>query len=259
MITDVCQRWRSHRDSYRPVGELFDPRPHAVEPMASDAIARAFVLEHHYSASYPAARRRFGLYERGELVGVAVFSVPMHPLALRPWSPEEAMELGRFVLLDRVRANGESWFLARCLDSLRAEGFAGVISLSDPEPRTNATGSVVFGGHYGCIYQSSNATYTGRATARTLHLFPDGTVFSDRAAQKIRASEQGWKYAAAQLVAHGADEPTGDPRAWLRAALAQVTRTQRHHGNHRYLFALSRAARKTLPTGLAYPKIVRPS
>jgi hypothetical protein len=39
-----------------------------------------------------------------------------------------------------------------------------------------------------------------------------------------------------------------------------LTRPLRHHGNHRYLFGLSRAARRTLPGSLAYPKLgVRPA
>lgn len=257
MIVESCQRWRARRDSYRPAGETFEPRAFEVAAIESDRTARAFVEAHHYSGSYPAARRRFGLFERGELVGVAVFSVPMRAEVLRPWGLDDGLELGRFVLLDGVRANGESWFLARCLDALRAEGFAGVVSLSDPTPRTSASGVVVFGGHVGTIYQASNAIYTGRATPRTLRLLPDGTVFSDRAASKIRNGERGWRYAVDQLVAHGAPEPRGDLHAWLREVVPAVTRAMRHHGNHRYAFALSRAARRALPAGLAYPKIAR--
>ena len=77
VVTGVCQRWTSRRTSYRPKGELFDPRAFKGAPTGDDTAARTFVQEHHYSASYPVARFRFGLYSRlGELVGVAVFSVP---------------------------------------------------------------------------------------------------------------------------------------------------------------------------------------
>jgi len=259
MDVESCQRWRARRDSYRPAGETFDPRAFDVAAMASDNTARAFVEAHHYSGSYPAARRRFGLFERGELVGVAVFSVPMRAEVLRPWSLEDGLELGRFVLLDGVRANGESWFLARCLDALKREGFAGVVSLSDPTPRTSAIGAVVFGGHVGTIYQASNAVYTGRASPQTLRLLPDGSVFSNRAASKIRQQERGWRYAVELLVAHGAPEPRGDLHAWLREVVPAITRPLRHRGNHRYLFALSRVARRALPASLPYPKIARAS
>ncbi len=37
-----------------------------------------------------------------------------------------ATELGRFVLLDSVPANGESFFLGQCFTLLRREGLAGV-------------------------------------------------------------------------------------------------------------------------------------
>lgn len=72
--------------------------------------------------------------------------------------------------------------------------------------------------------------------------------------QKIRASERGWQHAAEQLVAHGAATPSGDLRAWLASWLPRVTRTRRHGGNHRYVFALSRAARRVVPASLPYPK-----
>lgn len=165
-----------------------------------------------------------------------------------------------YVLLDGVRANGESWFLARCLDALRAEGWAGVVSLSDPTPRTSASGAVVFGGHVGTIYQASNAVYTGRASPQTLRLLPDGSVFSNRAASKIRNGERGWRYAVEQLVAHGAPEPRGDLHAWLREVVPVLTRPLRHRGNHRYLFPLTRAAKRVVPASLPYPKLgIRPA
>jgi len=220
---------------------------------------RAFVERHHYSGSYPAARRRFGLYRGEGLVGVAVFSVPMAPTVLDPLPRgSEAAELGRFVLLDDVPGNGESWFLARCLDVLRRAGWAGVVTFADPEPRTGADGAQVFAGHLGTIYQASSALYLGRATPRTLRLLPDGTVFSARAAQKIRSRDRGWRYAVEQLVAHGAPEPTDDLRAWLPRALTATTRTVRHHGNHKYVLALDKAARRALPEGRPYPRVAVP-
>jgi hypothetical protein len=217
------------------------------------------VEAHHYSASYPAARRRFGLFQDGPLCGVAVFSQPMSDGVFRDFAapPAECLELGRFVLLDHIAANAETWFLARCLKSLRAEGFAGVVAMSDPHPRRDSSGAVTFRGHVGTIYQASNAHCLGRSTARTLHLLPDGTTFSARAAQKIRAREQGWRYAVAQLTEAGAAPPPAeadDLRPWLRAALSAVTRPLRHRGNHRYGWALHRRAWAADTSRLAYPK-----
>lgn len=255
----MCQRWREGRASYRPASEVVDAARLSVAPLARDRDARAFVETHHYAASYPAARRRFALLQDGLLCGVAVFSQPMSDGVFRDFSAPapECLELGRFVLLDHIAANAETWFLARCLKSLRAEGFAGVIAMSDPHPRADAAGAVTFRGHVGTIYQASNAHYLGRATARTLRLLPDGTTFSDRAASKIRAREQGWRYAVGQLVEAGATPPPADApdlRPWLKAALAAVTRPLAHRGNHRYGWALQRRAWAAAAPRLAYPK-----
>lgn len=258
MITAFNQRWRDRRGVYRPAGETFEPKHFDVAPMP-EAPARAFVERHHYSHGWPAARRSFGLFERGDLVGVAVLSQPINDDVLLPWTRAEAAELGRLVLLDHVLANAESWMVARVLGLALADGFEMVVSHADPVPRTDADGREVFVGHIGNVYQASNALYTGRTTARTLRLLPDGTVYSERTKSKVRKRDVGWRYAVAQLVGAGAPEPAGDLRAWLPLALAAATRKLRHAGNHQYVFPLSRAAKRAA-RGLAtlpYPKVQR--
>lgn len=123
-------------------------------------------------------------------------------------------------------------------------------------PRVSSVGDTVFPGHIGTIYQAHNAIYLGRGQRRSLHQLPDGSIFSARAAQKIRAGERGWRYAVEQLVEHGA-RPLGDEdRAlWLREALLLVSTTIRHPGMHRYAWTLQRRDRRHLPTSLPYPKI----
>lgn len=260
MITATVQRWRDASPRYRPAGETIRTDSYDVAAIADDATARAFVTGHHYSRSYPAARFRFGLYTGGDLVGVAVFSVPVNDAALAclPGTGLERVELGRFVLLDSVPGNGESWFIARAFELLRNEGLRGVLSMSDPEPRRGVGGDVIFPGHVGTIYQATNAAYLGRATPRTLHVLPDGTIVNARALQKIRSREKGWRYAAALLERQGAAPltDTEDSTAWLRAWLPRVARTMRHRGNHRYAWALQRADRRALPASLPYPKVV---
>src|SRR4051812_33664326 len=102
------QRWREGRDCYRPAGETIRTRDYEVAALAGNATARRFVLRHHYSGSYPAARFRFGLYRGADLVGVAVFSHPCtdRVLSLFGGPPTESVELGHFVLLDEMPANG---------------------------------------------------------------------------------------------------------------------------------------------------------
>lgn len=254
----VAQRWLGGRACYRPAGETINAREYDVAEIA-EADAKAFVTEHHYSRTYPAARFRHGLYRRGELVGVSVFSHPCRDQVLTrvfPGPARAAVELGRFVLLDEVPGNGETWFLARCFDLLRAATIRGVVSFSDPVPRTAADGRLVFPGHIGTIYQAHNATYTGRGAAGVLHILPDGRAFSRRALQKIRNLESGWVYAARQLEAAGAAPVPSDVDAvpaWLAASLPRVTRRLRHPGNHRYAWPLDRRQAVALERS-AYPK-----
>lgn len=264
MQVDTVQRWRGGRATYRPAGEVIVTSAYevaAIDGAGADTVAREFVERHHYSASYPAARERIGLYRGAALVGVAVFSHPAQDRVLDslPCARAEAAELGRLVLLDDVPGNGESWFIARCFSELRRRGYAGIVSFADPVPRSTVGGGIVFPGHVGTIYQATNAVYAGRASARTLRLLPDGRVLSARAISKIRASERGWRYAVEQLVAAGAAEPVdmtpSGLRAWLGGEVARVTRPLRHHGNHRYLFGLTPAVRRRLPPSLPYPKV----
>jgi hypothetical protein len=250
------QRWNNGRGAWRPADELIDPSGYDVAEIPGDDEAKAFVTQHHYSGSYPAARFRFGLYDP-KLVGVAVFSVPCSTRVLTkvfPCDPKAAVELGRLVLLDCVGGNGESWFIARCFEQLRKKGLAGVVSFSDPAPRRRLDGKVVMPGHVGTVYKATNGVYLGRGDARTLRLLDDGRIFSHRAEQKIRKQESGWRYAVKQLVAAGA-APLGneDPALWLKRELGRFRRL-RHRGNHKYAWGLNRAMRNQLPSSLPYPK-----
>lgn len=255
----TAQRWSDGRESFRPGEEPIQTIRHEVAVIPDDTTARAFVERHHYSHSYVAARRRFGLYRGEHLVGVAVFSHPVSPKSLDVLHVGDAgIELGRLVLLDEVPGNGESWFVARAFDLLAREGFEGVLSFSDPTPRTRSDGTVVHPGHVGIIYQALNARVAGLGTARTLRLLPDGRAVNARSLQKVRAGERGGSAEArlvSDLLAAGASTfDPADPAAWLRAELPRVTRPLRHPGNIRYLFGLTRRARRLhTPNPAAYP------
>ena len=260
METSFVQRWRNGRQCYRPAGEVILPREYDVAPISVKE-AKAFVLEHHYlSRSYPACRFRFGLFRCGRLAGAAVFSHPCNDHVLSSifgGDAVESVELGRFVLLDEVPANGESWFLSRCLKRLRREDLRGVLSFCDPMPRTSADGHIVHKGHIGVVYAATSGLYTGRSTARTLRLLPDGSIFSERAIQKIRSGEKGSRYASELLVRFGAPRPPNHERKdWLRMWLPRITRPLRHGGNHRFVWPLHATIRKRLPPGLPYPKFL---
>jgi hypothetical protein len=222
----------------------------------------------HYSASYVAASRRYGMFidtpDGLDLVGVAVFAVPAQARVLTNVFPElrpyvESLELARFVLegqrlsvagssgpAGRAPANSESWFLSECHRFLAADGIAGVVSFADPAPRVIA-GRTLFVGHVGTIYQSSNAVLTGRSTPRYLTVLPDGTSLSDRAMQKVRGQEVGHRYVERRLCALGARPLRAgmNPAGWLTDALDDVHAVRlRHRGNLRYAMLTSRAARR---------------
>lgn len=266
--SDRCQRWGNRQHTWRHTSEGgFDPDRYHIEPIDSDDVAKDFVTYHHYSGTYPAAAQRYGLYEGGrQLVGVLVFGIPTSKAALTRPFPDlepyvESLELSRLVLVDKVPANAESWFLARCFTEAAALGVRGIVSFADPVPRI-VNGEVLFPGHVGTIYQASNALLCGRSTARTLTLLPDGTVLSARAMQKVRGQERGHEHVERKLMGYGAPAPRAGerPAAWLGRAIDEVGATRmRHGGNWRYCFPIgTKAQRRAVTIGLPstdqYPK-----
>ena len=209
-----CQRWDRRRASYRPAGEIFDPRFASVEPIG-EREAKAFVETHHYSGSYPAARFRAGVwikepFKKDRLAGVGVFSVPMNqkvvPAYFAGLAPSDGIELGRFVLDSTLAANAESWTLVRMQRLLRTAlpGVRGIVAYCDPVERRDEQGNVVKRGHVGTIYRATNAAFRGSSSARTLWLAPSGACLSDRLLSKVRLAETGERYAIQRLMALGA-------------------------------------------------------
>jgi hypothetical protein len=255
----MTQRWRRGRDSYRPKGEPIDTSKFGVE-LIEERVAKEFVRTHHYSRTYPAARLRAGLFRAGEgLVGVAVFSQPMNKRTIGRFADVlDGVELGRFVLLDDVPANGETWFLARAFRLLKREKpQAGVaISYADPLPRANEDGVVIKPGHFGTIYQAFNAQYFGRARAENLVLDAAGRVISRRSLSKIRNDEKGAAYAYEQLRAAGAPARRSleDGKKYVERALTcGAFRRLKHPGNLSYAWPLHRGV-SLLPEPQPYPK-----
>lgn len=246
----AAQRWTHRRLAWRRPDSVFDPAAHAVD-VIPDALARRFVVDHHYSASMPASRLNVGLFEGAALVGVAVFSVPMGEAVLKRWTGfgiEGGVELGRLVLLDRVAFNAESWFLARSLRALAAEkpSIRGVVAFSDPLPRRSEDGGQTLRGHVGTIYAASNAIYAGRTRPRRLWLDRDGRVVSERALSKLRAEDRGARYVYDRLRAAGAPAraPGEAAPAYVARALAEGPfRSARHPGNHAFLLPAGKCDR----------------
>lgn len=266
MRTSRCQRWRAGRASYRPAREVIDPSHYFVAEVG-ELQAKRFIQRHHYSHSYPASRRRFAMWDLSgrsdepEMVGVAVFGVPVRAAVIErvlPGDWRDSLELSRLVLLDRVEANAESWFIARAFRVLRDDGIIGVVSFSDPMPRTSLSGRRVMPGHVGTIYQALSATYVGRSKPGRLLVMPDGTTLHRRSVAKVAKRVRGASAVIGRLVEAGA-YPLGrreDPGAWVERWTSRLCRPLRHPGNHKYVWALDRAARRHLPRSLPYPKVV---
>jgi hypothetical protein len=124
-------------------------------------------------------------------------------------------------------------------------------------------------GHVGHIYRAKGGgRYTGRATPRTLHIFPDGSVFSPRSRAKVTGAEIGAAGVVRELLGRGAPTPAdayglrgwaalaamtqADRARWLTEALAAAgARRVRHGGNHRYVWTLGdKSARRRIPIAL---------
>ncbi len=279
---EVCQRWRDRRHSWRPTHEGgFDPARYLVRevPTGQFGMAKAFVLAHHYSGSWPAVRFVYNLYDitAGErLVGVLTLGIPMHVGVLQgPFKRltpyVESLELNRLVLLDEVPANAETWFQARAFRLAAARNVKGIVAHSDPEPRQRMTPTgpeLVHPGHYGTIYQAKGMEYLGRTRPRRLTVLPDASILTDRAIAKVRAAGhhagRGHAGIERRLVTYGArprslGEPGGE---WLEEALLTIGATVMDHGgNHRYRLWIGPRARRasgslsgSVITALPYPK-----
>ena len=254
-VAQGTQRWKRRVGRWQTVSEVVDPRRLEVRAV-SERAAKQFILEHHYSNSYPAAKLRYGLIDTpsGRLMGVAVLGVPMQARVLTNVFPTlepygESLELSRLVLLDDpiVGANAESWMLARVFSDAAKCGVRGVVAFSDPQPRRHCDGHLVLPGHVGYIYQALNGHYLGRGTARILTVLPDATVLTDRSMSKVRQQERGHAYVEARLAELGASPRAAfeSPSRWLTKALQDVGAVRVHHrGNHRYAWAIGPKTRR---------------
>ena len=273
MFTSRTQRWRNRRCRWIPNATEIDPKSLAVDVISTTEQAAPFVLAHHYSGSMPVARLSVGLFANGrgrrsELVGVCVFSHPVNdasvPKTAGLSNPRSACDLGRLVVDQSQGGNAETFLVSRAFRLLRREKpeILSVISYADPVRRVDALGNTILPGHVGGVYAVMAARYTGRSSARTDLLMPDGRPISSRAISKIRNAECGQRYAMESLIRAGARPPRiSESRADWLANLERCgfLRRSRHPGCHAYLFPLTKAARiaaRKVPS-LPYPILNR--
>jgi hypothetical protein len=268
---NVSQRWRRGGESYRRRGEEFAHQTYGVELLPDDTTPKAFIVQHHYSGSYPAARCRVGLYRTTksrvpELVGVAVFSVPARGCLKKRAGDASGVELGRFVLLDDVPFPGETWFLKRAFGVLESElpDLQAVVSFSDPLKRTTDAGNVVMPGHVGTIYQAFNGRFVGRTKVEHLWFDRHGRLVAPRGLAKLRSADhhRGQEAFYRRMLDAGADPRLigENGRDYINRVLREGPfRRVRHPGNLAYVWAIGagkKRTRKSFPDPMPFVKAV---
>ena len=272
LMEDICfeQRWRNGLDYQAPT--TFDTDEFFVEPIDKQT-GKRFVEEHHYSNTYPVSRAQYGMFrhEDHKICGVAAFSVPAHNAVVARYADDasvktdgNAVELGRFVLLDEVGKNGESWFLGQSFRQIKDKLplIDTVLAMSDPIPRMTLQGQLVMPGHVGGIYQAFNGRYVGRSSKTTKILTDSGHVVNARSLSKVRNLEKGFEGMIRQMTNRFGcrpPEPNENLRLWSKEVTANYRRIK-HPGNHVYLWAVGnnkekREARKRFATELPRPKL----
>ncbi len=121
-------------------------------------IAKNIIILNHYSHKWSSCRYAIGLFDKEELIGVAVYGYPVGRQVLNSicsgLQNSDILELTRLWLKDEAPKNSESYFLGKTFDWLRKNTTVKVlISYSDP-----------IQGHVGIIYQATNWIYQGNCT-----------------------------------------------------------------------------------------------
>lgn len=120
-----------------------------VERIKPD-LAANIVTAHHYLHRAPSISFAFGLWEFGQLVGVATYGIPGSRNVQRsvcPSDPDTAIELNRLWVHDEQPRNTESRFVAQ--------------TLRDLPPRLIFSYADTSQGHIGYVYRALNFNYAG--------------------------------------------------------------------------------------------------
>lgn len=147
--------------------------------LISQRIAKPFIIEYHYSHTYPAGCVNLGAYQGEELIGVIVFGMSCQAKMASSVVPilrqSDYYELQRLFVKDCTRTGFESWFIGRSvywLKTYRPE-IVMLVSFSDP-----------FYEHAGTVYQATNWIYTGANKGGKVYLNKDGRLAHPRTIAK---------------------------------------------------------------------------
>ena len=197
--------------------------------LISYADAREIMIEHHYAHKWNATfgKVNVGIFQRGnpEPLGRASFGHARNPQGWRTvgdFQPAECLELNRLWVSDELKANTESWMLARCWPILREKGYRLVQSFADGRLGVGTT------------YQATNFSYHGYHTSKFYRDKNTGEVFNEVQSNNTARARS--------MVATNLLIATGDLELF-------TVRT------YRYLYPLDKKARKQIKLpSLPYPK-----
>lgn len=123
-------------------------------------IAKPYIIEHHYSHTYPAGCVNLGLFLEDELIGVIVFGLScqakMASSIVTILKQYDYYELQRLHIMDCTPSGAESWFISKAFDWLKTNkpNIVMLVSFADP-----------YEGHEGTVYQATNWNYVGKTKA----------------------------------------------------------------------------------------------
>lgn len=159
----------------------------------SAALARQFVIEHHYSRTAVSGVLRYGWYDGDVLMGVSIYDLGNHAMRQGVFGKEnfsQVMHHHRLALHPDAPKFTASQFIAA---SHRQ------IVLDRPETSAVVTYADLCQGHSGTIYRATNALYTGLAAKGNLKfLTPDGELRPTQSLKgtwperRATAAELGW-------------------------------------------------------------------
>jgi hypothetical protein len=121
----------------------------------SKQIARVMILDNHYSHKWNTGfgLENYGIYLRGELMGVAVYGHPMNPQSwgrITTLPADKCLELNRLWISDDLGKNSETWLMAQSMKILKSKGYELIQSFADGRLGV------------GTIYQAANFGYYGK-------------------------------------------------------------------------------------------------
>lgn len=128
--------------------------------------AKKYIIKNHYAhGCHNAPSPCYGLFDNNKLIGVLMFATPCSENVRASVFGEQykdwVIELHRLHILDVTPKNTESWFISKCIKSLKKDNpkIKAIISFADSTQ-----------GHEGIIYKATHFYYCGKTGKATFYL-----------------------------------------------------------------------------------------